>query len=459
MGLFCILKSLNLFFSMKTIKYFPILCLSCSFLFFSCEDFIGGDFNADPNNPIEVPVTSQFPAIQINLADVYGGEFSRNSCIIMQQAEGVARSWNTFYLYTGILPTRFNTVWQNIYENILNEIKLAKANAQKDNFNHHLGVLNILEAYTLMITTDVWDAIPYTEANQGIDNINPNYDSQSLIYTAIYQLLDEGVSLLEGESGVTTIGLEDVYYQGDIQRWIKAAHGIKARGLIKDKDYAAAASEVRQSFESSDDNLGYQYPDVNAAAPWYRFNRDRTGDIEFPFGAGTLNNIMESLNDTLRLEIMNQPFSTNHSYLVANFHQELITYREVQFILAETDFRLNNGGTEEGYNAYLAGIKGSFDEFGLEETTYNEYISQNAVAPGVGNLTIEHIIHQKYIGLWLCPEVYSDYRRTVFPDITPVSGNFVPVRWQYPATEFLFNENAPLEGSINIFTDKVGWDD
>jgi hypothetical protein len=35
------------------------------------------------------------------------------------------------------------------------------------------------------------------------------------------------------------------------------------------------------SFESADDNLNYQYPDKNAGANWYRFNRDRTGDIEF----------------------------------------------------------------------------------------------------------------------------------------------------------------------------------
>ena len=64
---------------------------------------------------------------------------------------------------------------------------------------------------------------------------------------------------------------------------------------------------------------------------------------------------------------------------------------------------------------------------------------------------------QKYIGMFLQPEVYSDYRRTNIPDLQPVSGANVIVRWDYPATENLFNSNAPAAGSVNVYADRVGW--
>ena len=101
------------------IKYFLVIFLTTSFL--SCEKFIGGEFNADPNNPATVPVSAQIPAIQIALSDVYGGDFSRFGSMMSQQVEGVARQWVAFNQYTGLTPNRFDDAWQNIYENILPE--------------------------------------------------------------------------------------------------------------------------------------------------------------------------------------------------------------------------------------------------------------------------------------------------------------------------------------------------
>lgn len=41
------------------------------------------------------------------------------------------------------------------------------------------------------------------------------------------------------------------------------------------KKYQEAMDEAMASFESA------EYPDKDAGANWYRFNRDRTGDIKF----------------------------------------------------------------------------------------------------------------------------------------------------------------------------------
>ena len=430
-----------------------ILLLVISLCLVSCEKYIGGDFNSDPNNPTDVPISAQMPAIQLSLVDVYGGLFSRFNCMLTQQVEGVARQCSSNNQYTGLNPFVFNTVWEIIYENILNELQIAKSTASSNGLNHYLGILKITEAYTLMIATDVWNDMPYDEAFQGLGFLNPKYDSQEEIYGNIYKYLEEGISLLEGTPGSVLPNSDDILNGGDISKWIKAARAIKARGFMHQKKYQEAIDESIASFESADDNLNFQYPDKNAGANWYRFNRDRTGDIEFH---PSMRTIMKGLDDTLRLEMLDVTFNEDHPYLVATFDEDLISYREVQFIIAEADFRLNPGGTSVGYDGLLNGIRASFFKFGLGETEYLSFIN-SGVIPSVGNLTLEDIMIQKYIAMFLQPESYSDYRRTGIPSLSPVSGSTIPVRWNYSADEYQFNSSAPDESAVNIFQDRVGW--
>ena len=419
----------------------------------ACEAYLGGDINKHPNNPVNVPVSAQMPSIQISLADIYGGDFSRFNCMLIQQVEGAARSWRTCNFYTGLQPSEFEIVWSNVYEKVLNEIKIAKNSVMEDGHFHYLGVLKVMEAFTLMMATDVWDDIPYSDALKGIESMNPVYDDQSIIYDNIYRLLDESLALFEGPPGSLLPGNEDVFYGGNIELWKKAAYAIKARGLMKDEAYAQAIDAAKGAFFEPSENLGFHYPDANAAGQWYRFNRDRTGDMRFH---GTMRNLMLVLNDTARLAMIGGEFNTNHPYLVPDFFQELITYREIQFIIAEADLRLNPGGTIEGYEAYLKGIKASFERLGLGEMAYNNYVKRAFIDPGVGNLRLVDIMTQKYIALYLQPESYSDWRRTNIPVIQPTNGDIIPVRWHYSAAEHLFNANAPAV--VDIFNDKVGWD-
>ena len=360
--------------------------------------------------------------------------------------------WSSFNQYTGLTPNRFDAAWNNTYENILNEIATAKVNSAADGFAHFEAVFLTIEAISLMAATDVWDAIPYSDALKGIESTNPTYDSQESIYGVIMSNLSSALSKFNGASGAVVPGNEDVYYGGDIDLWKKAVSAIQARAMLHQGDLAGARTAAENSFESSADNLTFQYPDANVAGQWYRFNRDRTGDLEFH---PTMRAIMQGLNDTARLAMMDQTFVTSHPYLVPNFLQEIISYREMQFIIAEVDVR--SGGTEAGYQAYLNGIKASFERLGLSDADYEAYVAQENIAPGAGNLTLEDVMTQKYIGLFLDPEVYNDYRRTNIPDLVPVSGTNVPVRWDYSSTEYLFNSNSPAEGSVNIYTDRVGW--
>jgi len=94
---------------------------------------------------------------------------------------------------------------------------------------------------------------------------------------------------------------------------------------------------------------------------------------------------------------------------------------------------------------------------GLGATEYSTYVAQAGIDPGVGNLTMDHIMTQKYIGLFVQPEAFSDWRRTGIPSLTPVAGSEVPRRWYYPENEYLFNSNAPARDDQILFQ-RVDWD-
>lgn len=420
----------------------------------SCESFLEEEINTDPNNPYEVPVNAMLPSITLNITSVTGGSFSRFNSLLTQQIEGVARQWSSFNNYSGLTPNRFDFVWTTMYDDILYEIDLMLAQSEERGLNHYTAVGQVLKAYSLMMMTDVWGDIPYTEMGQGLDLLNPKFDDQeTVIYPEIFSLLNKALANFALEAGPIVPGNDDIFYGGNIDNWIKATYAIRARAYIHQSDYINALADAEKSFESRDDNMRY-YFSSSASGNWFRFNTGgRRGDIEFnPFMA----NLMDGLNDTARKDVFGQTFNGGHPYLIAAFGQDIISYREIQFIIAECLFR-NGGSTTEMNNAYLNGIKASFDEVSLS-AEYSNYISNSAVNPGAGSLELNDILTQKYIGLFVQPEVFNDYRRTGFPNLTPTSGSEIPVRWNYSGDEMLFNSNAPSPTETTLFTPKVDWD-
>jgi len=438
---------------MKKIEYF-IKTVLCILIFSACESFIADDINLDPNNPGSVTLNAILPSIQIRIMDVYGGQTSRVNSMFAQQTEGVARQWSSFNDYSGLTPVRFNTVWDIHYEKVLIEVNKMIEDASTDGYSHYAAAGQVLKAAALMNMTDWWGDIPYSTAALGIDDINPTYDSQSSIYVSIFSLLDSASALFNGPDGGLSLGGDDVIFKGDVSKWIKSINALKARGHIHNGRYADALSAAKTSFTSRDDNMSYKFA-VTQQAGWWRFNDGRTGDIEFhPF----LRNLMTNLNDTDRLSVWDKTFITNHPYLKADYDQALISYREIQFIIAEC-LKRTNGSESEMETAYLNGIQASFADSGLTDAQYNTYVGQTAVNPGGSSLDLEtHILTQKYIGLFVQPEVFNDLRRNDFPVLTPTSGTSIPVRWNYSGDELLFNENAPAEGSTTLFKPKNSWD-
>lgn len=84
----------------------------------------------------------------------------------------------------------------------------------------------------------------------------------------------------------------------------------------------------------------------------------------------------------------------------------LLSNSEMKFIEAEVEYK--RGNLSEALSAYKAGIKAHIELLGLKA---DEYLSSSSVVQNESELTLSHIMIQKFIALSYSPELFSDVRR------------------------------------------------
>lgn len=133
-------------------------------------------------------------------------------------------------------PISFNGIWSSAYAGVLNDIQTLEPVAQEQGLTYQLGASKIMRAYVLVTLVDLFGDVPYSEALQGNDNLNPNRDSQTDVYLAALDELDQAISLLGVETAI--LPSDDLYFaqaNGDVvdedlqDNWITVAKTLKLR--------------------------------------------------------------------------------------------------------------------------------------------------------------------------------------------------------------------------------------
>ncbi len=464
---------------MKQINKFSItLFFLLIFSTYSCDKTFE-ELNTDPDNPVEVPNKLLLPSAQTFTAyGVAGADLAWYASVWVQHTAGVWNQMENADKLTEINSQLVNNSWRfQLYSGSMMDLKQLMDQATEQGANSYVGIAKILMAYNLGIATDMWGRVPYSEALQTVDNTKPAFDSQESVYQNIQTLLDEGITTLE--SATTTPGADDIMYNGNLSAWVKAAYALKARyhnhlsNIDANGSAQSALAAIQNAFESSGDDFQYAGFNVNPTGenPWYQFQNDRNQHcVSQSFVA-----LLEGLNDP-RLSIYALPvpglgtivggpngLSTDQggslyskwgsSLVRADAPLPLMTYVEQKFIEAEAELRLGN--TANAMAAFEMAVGEAMRKAGVSEEDIAAYIAQESVSPS--NLTLEHIITQKYISQFVMEslEAYNDWRRTDAFELVNPAGQ-IPVRFPYPTTEFDYNlENVPTT-TVN---DGVWWDD
>ncbi|MEO7445409.1 MAG: SusD/RagB family nutrient-binding outer membrane lipoprotein [Ferruginibacter sp.] len=454
-------------------------------LFTSCKKgFL--DVNTTPNNPTVVPPSVILPNTTIGIAFANGNDLNRAASVLVQHTAGVANQVRDYDLFN--LDGAFDNQWNGeIYGGTLNNLEVLIKDYSVTS-PLYSGFAKLEKAYIISLATDLWGAVPYSQAGKGLLFETPRFDKQEDIYQgdsalqiqSLFNLVKEGIADIRKPSLLKPLN-DDIVYKGDTSKWIRMANTLLLKFAIQISNRnpvlakSTIASVIAGNYYINSNTLDFEVPFASGVGnrnPIFDFNNNlRTGDMML---SSRLLTLSRSLNDTVRLaKYFTKPTgqfvafnngttaaapalatrSKYNTYLTGTGEApiRLLTFFQVNFILAESALKLGTAGNANTY--YQAGITANMQKIGMTATEISNYFATNPTVvtlTGTLNEQLQQIITQKYIA-WIGNgiEAYNDYRRTGYPILDlPLNTqgdnpNVIPTRFPYTPAELARNPNAP----------------
>ncbi|MGF1636833.1 MAG: SusD/RagB family nutrient-binding outer membrane lipoprotein [Cyclobacteriaceae bacterium] len=460
------------------------------------------EMNTDPNNPTEIGAQFLLPYAIERSVDRYWGHRDRFERINLDAAElWIQHLTRNIYSNEGdnygISPALPNNNWKGFYNDAAINFQRIVLQSAEDGISpnsNYEGVGLVMRSWVFSLLTDMFGAIPYTEALSGSVDVpiySPAYDSQEDVYMGLLadlKLANEKLST----SGPAILG--DIFYEGNILKWKKFANSLRLRlanriAAKKPTEARAIMAEILGDpatypvFETVDDNASLWCTTVLPSNNEWHQVIVQSGRTDWNISK-TLADKMNGLGDT-RITVYASPnsegqyqghpnglpdaiattFLSSSSFIGSEFTKAeapevIMTLSELYFILAEAVLDGDISGDAQEY--FEKGIEASYDQFGLDVPA--DFMT------AVGAVTREKVLEQKWIALFgQGIEAWTEYRRTGYPvmpaaDPSAVFENdgVLPTRFPYPATEYSLNQanvsmGESMNGGPNDMKTKLWW--
>jgi len=485
------------------------LCLALSAG--GCSDYLSGpNVTTNPNAPATLTAPGPlYVGIQAAMPAQREGQTARDAVMYTQQVAGIDRQHRGYDQYNttgGDMDAYFGAVYSTgSGTNVLTggggllDIRKAEQFARVAKDTLFLGILKVYEALEIGYAADIWGDIPYRQAADSTI-LQPAFDPQLQIYTDLQSQLDSAITFLaaSGPSNVGPLaGGTELVYKGATDPinliYTEVAHSLKARYYMHTAakngagDYTKALAEVSLGISTpAHDFLWYHDATTFGNNFWFQFEViNRTGDIG-P-GAAVIEilkrRIKAGVEDSSRLKFYftddgagdyhgyrpgaatvttsggiydgSGPYSSFGSVIDlsdGSFRQPELTYAETQLIGAEAALQTGNAALAQADldNARKQRQYGMLDGVPV---TFPDLPSVPA--------TLQNILEEKYVTLYLNPEVWNDYKRTCLPSLAPAPApgsstpgsaapGYIPGRLPYGQTEVNANPNVPKVSSAGV---------
>ena len=354
----------------------------------------------------------------------------------------------------------------------------------------YVGVAQAIRAWGWMTTTDVTDDLILREAFRP-EQLVFKYDSQSDVYDEVINLSRAAlVNLSRTDDSVSQANLlkGDQYMNGaDMNKWRKFVYAVMAKTFHRttNKSIYQPDSVIKYcnlAMQTNAENTSYTWSNAGAAGTysWYspfrgnvggfrqtKFISDLMSGLNTQFSTSSIDPrapyiIRENPNGSYKGIRPNRggtgivlgdscdnffggTYATttasndlNARYIFRNAPiWPIISASEIQFVKAEALFR--KGDKPGALAAYINAINLNFDQLiSNYETTVPvarritpaaraAFLGNPINVPIANNLTLSHIMMQKYIALygWGGVETWVDMRRYHYTDIDPITGQQV----------------------------------
>ena len=391
--------------------------------------------------------------------------------------------------------------WQrsgfNAYED-LKQVQQMVLEAERTGMPAYKSLARFFRSYFITGLTRTFGDVPYTEAILAAEgNFAPAYDTQKDIYLSVLNELKTASEEL-AENGDNIRG--DVIYTGDALLWRKLINSYYLRVLLSLSNKTGDADlNIVQRFREVVNNPG-TYPvlasaEDNGVLPFHNIEGNRYPLFQnnglqtayymektfvdklktlqdprlFSFAQRTPKAVQQNMEVT-DFEAYNglsgsAPLDENvdiagngdASMINERYYKEaanepgiLISYAELQFILAEAAYR--GWISKDADTFYKNGIKASMEFYNIAEEDINTYLENPAVQ--LGENATENILTQKHIAMFMNTgwQMFFEQRRTGYPEFDVSGGGVlnngrIPKRWMYPAKELTQNR-ANVDAAI-----------
>jgi len=125
-------------------------------------------------------------------------------------------------------PASQDAEWRFAYSSMLTDISAMNELATEANFKRHIGMGQVIEAFTIVTLVDFYGDVPYSDAIKGIESLNPTADSGASIYEAALDLLDAAKANFTTTDNAADPS-NDYYYDGDWDNWVKLTNSLKLK--------------------------------------------------------------------------------------------------------------------------------------------------------------------------------------------------------------------------------------
>ena len=238
---------------MKKIFAYLLCSLVAGGLFYSCET-TELDLTENPNRltPSQADPNFLLNEIQENFARLVES-LGETGAEVVRIENMFGRNYQNNYS-----PAGFDGNWESAYVGILKNIQQMNVLAEEIGLTRHIGMGQVMEAYTITLLVDYFGDVPYSEALDET-NLNPAADGGAAIYAAADALLDEAITNFTNASAGNP--QYDFFYGFDWDKWVLAANTLKMRLAINTGDFAAFNAIVTSGnyIQDSADDFQFQW--------------------------------------------------------------------------------------------------------------------------------------------------------------------------------------------------------
>ncbi|MFD1873390.1 SusD/RagB family nutrient-binding outer membrane lipoprotein [Hymenobacter bucti] len=479
-----------------------------------CKDYL--DVNNTPNQPTSVTPAVLLTGVEATTGFALGNDLQRVTSLLIQHSAGIGNQSATYDGYT--LRGAFDNQWNGeLYAGSLtNTQQLIDQNQATNPF--YTGIAKLLRAYNFAVATDLWGDVPYSQASQGLVNLQPRFDTQADIYQgntaqgiqSLFDLVRSGLTDINNTTNTTAPGADDLIYAGSRTKWNKFGNMLllKFANTISRKNPTLAKTVIQEVLAKGSDAVITANTDdarvpfgttVGNQNPIYAFNilnrpddqmlsrrfldslrSPKPNDPRLPFfwtttpvNAASVTTLYGTFTGYDNAGTQVVPVSRANRSRVGTYQTgtsgegavQLLTNFQRAFILAESALTLGTAGDAQAL--YAEGIRASMTKVGVSTTDIAAYFAANPTAVTLAG-SVDHKVNQIITQKWIAwcgngYEAYNDYRRTGYPRLqvvqfpNPESPNAIPRRLFYPNSEINANTTQVPTPQPSIAT-AVWWD-